>query len=104
MPSLLDHHAASVIKLLAVGESGTGKSGMLASLATAGYHLWLLDYDNGIDVIYNALKEDKAALSRVTYETLRDTITVTNGTPKPTKMPAKLWPSGKWTSSRTRMC
>lgn len=82
MPTLLDHPASSIIKMLAVGESGTGKSGMLASLASAGYSLHVLDYDNGMDVIRNALADDREALGRVRYETIRDNITFTNGIPK----------------------
>jgi len=82
MPSLADHHSAQVVKLLNIGESGSGKTGALASLARAGYRLWVLDYDNGLDIVQNALRDDKAALARVTYETLRDTITSVNGLPK----------------------
>lgn len=82
MPSLADHHSSSVVKLLNIGESGTGKTGALASLAKAGYRLWILDYDNGLDIVQTALRGDDAALRRVTYETLRDTVTAVNGLPK----------------------
>lgn len=82
MPSLADHPSSSVVKLLNIGESGTGKTGALASLAKAGYKLWVLDYDNGLDIVQTALRGDDAALRRVTYETLRDTVTAVNGLPK----------------------
>jgi len=82
MPTLADHSSTSIIKLLAVGENGTGKSGALASLAKAGYRLWILDYDNGLDSIVDALSGDTDALKRVTFETLRDDITTVNGLPK----------------------
>lgn len=82
MPTLADHPSASVVKLLLIGESGTGKTGSLASLAKAGYNLYILDYDNGLDIVQTALRDDPAALARVQYETLRDTIVSVNGTPK----------------------
>lgn len=82
MPSLIDHPSTSVIKLLMIGESGSGKTGALASLAKAGYRLWVLDFDNGLDIVQNVLRNDRDALARVTYETLRDTISVVNGVPK----------------------
>lgn len=82
MPSLADHHSNSIVKLLLIGESGSGKTGALASLAREGYRLWVLDFDNGLDIVQNVLRDDPAALKRVTYETLRDTISVVNGIPK----------------------
>ena len=82
MPSLADHHSSSVVKLLNIGESGSGKTGALASLAAAGYNLYVLDYDNGLDIVANVLKGKREALARVKYETLRDTIHAVNGTPK----------------------
>ena len=82
MPSLTDHPASSIIKLLNVGESKTGKTGALASLATAGYNLWILDYDNGLDILANLLRDNSAALARVRYATLRDTISSVGGIPK----------------------
>lgn len=82
MPSLDAHPSTSIIKLLAIGENGTGKSGALASLAKAGYKLWILDYDNGLDTLADALSGDNGALGRVQFETLRDDIVTTNGLPK----------------------
>lgn len=82
MPSLSDHSAATVVKLLNVGESGTGKTGALASLARAGYSLYILDFDNGLDILHHALADDPEALARVTYETLRDRHTFVGGVPK----------------------
>ena len=91
MTDTLDtHQSANIIKLLNIGESGSGKSGQQAALVIAGYTLWLLDYDNGIDIIRSALVEHykndpaglQAAFQRVHFRTLRDTITFTNGIPK----------------------
>lgn len=85
MPTLLDCEASSPIKLLNLGESGTGKTGMTASLAKAGYNLWFLDYDAGFatrNSLLDVLKDDRAAMARVHYEILRDNITIQNGLPK----------------------
>ena len=82
MTSLADHHSSQLIKLLNIGESKTGKTGALASLAKAGYRLWILDYDNGVDILANVLRDDPAAMARVTLETPRDTIIFSNGVPK----------------------
>jgi hypothetical protein len=71
--------------LLAIGESGTGKTGALASLAKAGYRLWILDFDNGLDILATSLRDDPSALARVTYATLRDRRVFKNG--KPTLVP-----------------
>lgn len=82
MANLNDHPAADVVKLLNIGPSGTGKTGALASLAIAGYRLWVLDYDNGLDILVNALRNHPDAAARVTYETLRDRHTFIGGVPK----------------------
>ncbi len=79
--TLASHPAATIIKALVIGESGTGKSGMLASLAAAGYNLWVLDYDNGLDPIVEALKDNPAALQRVRYEPCRDEVVFRGGVP-----------------------
>lgn len=82
MASLIDHPANKVVKLLNVGESGAGKSGALASLALAGYNLHILDYDNGVDILANILRDNKDALSHVRYETLRDEVVFQKGVPR----------------------
>lgn len=72
-----DEEAPSLYKGLHVGESGTGKTGSLASLVKAGYRLWVIDADAGLgshNPLRDALKGDKEALSRVTYEIFRDQI------------------------------
>ncbi len=55
MPNISDHKATNTIKMLYVGDSGCGKTGALASLATAGYKLRIIDADNGIDSLAAAL-------------------------------------------------
>ena len=68
--------------MLNVGESKSGKTGALASLAKAGFHLYILDYDNGLDILRNVLGDDREALKRITYESPRDTIATVNGLPQ----------------------
>ena len=73
MPSLDDRGPVQFTKMLLIGDSGTGKTGALASLASAGYKLRIIDLDNGLSVLYSALKaKDPAALSRVEYISIRD--------------------------------
>lgn len=58
--------------MLLIGDSGAGKTGCLASLAKAGYNLYIIDMDNGLDILYHLLKDDKEALGRIDYATFRD--------------------------------
>lgn len=77
MPSLLEAAASSTIKSLHLGPSGTGKTGALASLARAGYNLYILDYDAGLTTtnsLADALKDDHSALARIQFESPRDTV------------------------------
>lgn len=48
------------IKMMLLGDSGTGKTGALVSLLKSGYRLHVLDFDNGTDIIRNMLRGDKA--------------------------------------------
>lgn len=77
MPSLSEHKSANSTKLLFIGDSGSGKTGALASLAQAGYNLRIIDLDSGLDVLANLLRDPRGpygqeALSRVEYETITD--------------------------------
>lgn len=72
MAQLIDHKSAALVKTLVVADSGFGKTGALASLAKAGYNLYIIDFDNGLDVLRNLLKDDPKALARVQYETFVD--------------------------------
>lgn len=85
MPTLADADYPNLIKTLGVGESGTGKSGSLASLARVGYNLHVLDYDAGLttrNALFDSIKDDMAARKRVRYETPRDTIQAIAGVPR----------------------
>jgi hypothetical protein len=75
MPTLEKQTASKAIKLLYVGDSGTGKTGSLISLVQAGYNLRILDYDNGLTVLRKLIERETNAaelFKRVHYETLTD--------------------------------
>lgn len=73
MTSLSNHHSGSVVKLIYIGDSGTGKTGSLVSLVEAGYKLRILDLDNGLDSLVSfARRQCSDKLDNVDYETRRD--------------------------------
>lgn len=72
MPSLATLETSSPVKMLLMGDPGTGKTGALASLAKAGYKLRILDFDNGLQILPKLLAGDSAAIARVEYETCID--------------------------------
>lgn len=72
MPKLTDHPSQHAIKLLVASDSGTGKTGGLASLVDAGYTIRALDFDNGISTLRGFIR-DKALMSNVSYLPLFDT-------------------------------
>ncbi len=79
------------IKMLLIGEPGTGKTGAIASLLQAGYRCRVLDTDNGSDILVNMLSDPKGpygpdAASRLTIETVKDKMKLMpNGTVVPIK-------------------
>ena len=58
MPKGSQHSSASLTKMLLIGESGSGKSGALASLAAADYKLRILDFDNGLDFLMRYMRKN----------------------------------------------
>lgn len=73
MTSLADDTPFQFVKVLYIGDSGTGKTGSLASLVGAGYKLRIIDTDNGMPVLRSYIKRDYPdRLSYVDYETRRD--------------------------------
>lgn len=83
MPSLANHQSNSFVKLLLTGDSGSGKSGALASLVAAGYKLRILDMDNGLDPLKTfVMKECPALADNVEFYTLRDNYKTTAAGPK----------------------
>lgn len=71
MAPLSTKKAKDPLKLLLIGDSGTGKTGALASLANAGYELFILDLDNGTDILNFVVKDEFK--KNVHVETLTDT-------------------------------
>lgn len=73
MPLLSNHQSNKFTKLLLEGDSGSGKTGALTSLVAAGYHLRILDMDNGLETLKNfASAQCSANLQNVEFRTLRD--------------------------------
>lgn len=73
MTSLLEHQSSDLIKLLAIGDSKTGKTGSLVSLVKAGYKLRVLDMDNLLDVLrYYGQAQCPEQLKNVEFLTFRD--------------------------------
>lgn len=73
MPTLEDHAAAPLVKLMAIGHSGAGKTGALTSLVKAGYQIRILDMDFGLDALVNHVKaECPDKLKNVGYMQFRD--------------------------------
>lgn len=87
MPALSNHSAQNITKMLLIGNSGSGKTSALASLALAGYNLRILDFDAGTDILLNLLKDDPAAMDRVIYEPCMDKMKNQGGTLVPDGVP-----------------
>lgn len=85
-----------LIKMLYLGDSGTGKTGSTASLAAGGYNVRILDLDVGVEVLRDYLKnktsiylatrpglwtaeQSKSILKRVKYHTISDTQRMVDG-------------------------
>lgn len=103
MAKASEHHSSKIVKLLYVGDSGTGKSGSLQSLVQDGYKLRVLDLDNGIDPLIAYTKElCPANLDNIEYETRRDKYKGTSQGPiiagQPKAFTDSLALMTKWTS------
>lgn len=70
MPTLDQHQSDEFTKILYLGDSGSGKTGSLASLLDAGYTFHICDMDNGLDSLKAFGKKER--LSQVSFETIRD--------------------------------
>lgn len=77
----------SPVKALVLADSGLGKTGMLWSLAAAGFKLRIYDADANAGVLAAALRGNDAALARVEVNTFKDNLRINDagfatGTPK----------------------
>lgn len=80
MPSLSSHQSNEFAKVLLTGDSGSGKSGAKASLVAAGYRLFILDMDNGLDPLKTFVqRECPDKIDNVEFRTLRDKRKTTAG-------------------------
>ena len=59
------------IKLINIGDTGSGKTGALASLAAAGYKLRIADLDNGVEALINMLTDPKSPYPKHSIKNLR---------------------------------
>lgn len=72
------------IKLINIGDTGTGKTGALASLAAAGYNVRVIDLDNGMEAVINLMTDPKSkyppeAVDRIRWRTVTEPMRVLNG-------------------------
>lgn len=74
MTTLTEHPASRVTKALVVGDSGSGKTALLGSLANAGYKLRILDFDNGLQILLDPAYVKPENRPNVSYVTLRDSL------------------------------
>ena len=73
MPSLANHQSNEYTKLLIEGDSGSGKTGSLASLVKAGYKLRIMDWDNGLEPLKQfVMRDSPEAIGNVEFVSLRD--------------------------------
>lgn len=86
MPPLTEHPSRTRNRILLMGDSGSGKTGALASLVKAGYKLRIQDYDNNLDVLTKFLTPEEYAT--VEYVTLTDKLkSLSTGTVVPDGTP-----------------
>lgn len=112
MPTLDLHSSTSITKLLLMGDSGTGKTGALASLIPD-YNLWIMDFDNGTDILANILRRGNGKippapglLTRVNAVILTDRFRVDGRTSRIIPISADAWSRGvglleKWETKTT---
>lgn len=73
MTALEDHSSGEFVKLLYIGDSGSGKTGSLVSLAAEGYKIRILDTDTGVGVLRQYVAHEcPDMMKNIDYETRRD--------------------------------
>lgn len=79
MPSMADLALQPTShKILIMAPSGTGKTALIGSLANAGYRCFVLDYDNGADILYDPKFLRRENRKNVILKTLTDRVTDDN--------------------------
>lgn len=83
MPTPDQQEHDPTIKLIFVGNSGAGKTGALTSLVKAGYNLRIIDLDNGLDALFNHVRDEcPERLNSIQYQSFRDKMKMTNTGPR----------------------
>lgn len=88
MPSLDQHSSSDIIKMILIGDSGTGKTGSLVSLVKAGYKLRIMDFDGLLRVLVEQIKvqcPDK--MKNVNYISFADELKASDAGPIPKGIP-----------------
>lgn len=107
MPTLADRVTKQLVKILLVGDSGSGKTTSLISLIQAGYRVRILEFDSGTDALTERMKDVcPEKLSEVDYEYCGDEFKATPAGPQVSR--AAAFTTGmqlltKWTDD-TRPC
>lgn len=102
MPKLSTRKETSPIKMMVIGDSGTGKTGALESLVRAGYKLNIIDYDNGLDYLQEALADVPELMDNINFAQFSNRFKTTagrvvpKGTPKAWADSLKLLETGKF--------
>lgn len=73
MPSLNEHEGSEYVKGIVLGDPGSGKTGALTSLVSAGYKLRIWDFDNLLNTLVQYVrKECPQNIGNVSYQTFTD--------------------------------
>src|SRR5215831_8232771 len=73
MPSLLTHQSNKFVKMVLIGDPGSGKTGACVPLLGLDLNLRFLDMDNGLDSFKQyAFRNYPDKVGNVEYRTLRD--------------------------------
>lgn len=96
MPDFSEYPESDLIKMIYLGDSGTGKTGSICSLAAAGYNVRLLDLDAGAQIIKGYVTDsispyrkpkpglwagDADISKRMNYVTIQESFIVKGGQP-----------------------
>lgn len=81
--TLETHASSSIVKMLLLGRSGSGKTGHLGTLAKAGYRIFLADFDSGLDILLDPKVLDPSLRSKIHYQTFYDKNILLGGQMRP---------------------
>ncbi|NNW55488.1 MULTISPECIES: AAA family ATPase [unclassified Roseobacter] len=83
MPNLADYQKSKLVKLMMIGNSGSGKTGSLVSLVRAGYKLRFLEFDQGLDALISHCEDEGLDISKIDFMSFRDKLKATPAGTKP---------------------